>query len=144
MKLKRSAIRALLSNTTLTKEQLDELGISDQATETKAISVVLDAQEFAEYHKYCRDHCLNRSEQTRLLLDNALKNKEHIFAMQLSPIRTKRPMSFLVPQNKKTFLTKVLYEKQMKDGFTEGRMSESEFMRRVIVHFLSKEVAGKK
>ena len=144
MKLKRSAIKALISNTTLTKEELEELGITDQAAETKAISVVLDAQEFSEYHKFCREHCLNRSEQTRLLLDNALKNKEQIFSMQLPQIRTKRPMSFLVPQNTKIYLTKVLYEKQLKDGFTEGRMSESEFMRRVIVRFLNKEGDDKK
>lgn len=144
MKLKKTALEALISNTTLTTDELNELGILDQASESKAITVVLDGQEFSDYHKFCRKHCLNRSEQTRLLLDQALNDSDDIFRFRLPEIRTKRQMTFLVPKSKKTQLTRVLYERQMKDGFTEGRMSESEFLRRVIVRFLCQEVADTK
>lgn len=144
MRLKNSALKALISNTTLTQEQLSELGVLEQATEKKTVSVILDSQEFSDYHKYCREHCLNRSEQTRVLLDNAMNNATEIFDLQLSEIKTKRPMTFLVPQHTKMQLTKILYEKQLMGGFMEGRMSESEFVRRVICCFLKKEVSNRK
>ena len=52
MRLKNSALKALISNTTLTQEQLSELGVLEQATEKKTVSVILDSQEFSDYHKY--------------------------------------------------------------------------------------------
>lgn len=122
----------LINNSKLSEEELKRLEILKG--ENDLISATLSPAEFKAYHKFCFKKNIKKSQQSREILIENLKEPKEVYEKKLNRIENRKIHTFLVPMEVKNQLRNLL-----KKNAEIEELTESMFVRRSIVLFLEKE-----